>query len=113
MITLPLPPKPVQAQDAAMNEYLSRLIVWQEELVRLVESEFMRIERNYDSQRDTVSVPGASVADLTSSNPKFKPTKPSNGGTRLAYATDATGGAKLVYGDGSQWREVDGGAVVS
>jgi len=113
MITLPLPPQPPQTDDEQTNDYYRRLVKWQDEFVRVVESEFTRIERNYDSQRDTVSVPGASVAELTQANPRYKPTTPANGGTRLAYATDATGGAKLVYGDGAAWREVDGGAIVS
>lgn len=114
MIELPLPPQPPYATtDPLMDQYLTSLLRWQEEMVRVVQSEINALNRQYDRRSDPVSIPPATVEELTTTPYKFRPATPENGGSRLAYAVDATGGAKVVYSDGSAWREIDGGAIVS
>jgi hypothetical protein len=114
MIELPLPPAaPRDTLDPVMAGYLMELLRWQEELVRVVQLSLNDLNRNYNRQGDPIAIPGATVTQLTSAIPTYSPAKPSTGGTRLAYATDATGGAKVVYSDGAAWREIDGGVIVT
>ena len=114
MIELPLPPPiPRDPMDPAMAGYLMTLLAWQEELIRSVQLAVNDLNRNYDRQGDPSAIPGATVAQLTSATPKYSPAIPANKGSRLAYATDATGVAKVVYSDCAAWREIDGGGVVT
>jgi|DEB0MinimDraft_4_1074332.scaffolds.fasta_scaffold35446_2 hypothetical protein len=113
MTTLPLPPQPPRDLPPELQSYINEVYAWQLEVTRVVQDQVLKVLREYQNKNDPVEVPPATVAELTSTNPKFKPGTPSNGGTRLAYATDATGGAVLVFSDGSDWRDVDGRAIVS
>jgi len=59
-------------------------------------------------------LPPATLAELETNNPpKFKPAVPRNGGCSMVYCTDATAGAVPCYSDGTNWRQVTDGIIVS
>lgn len=112
MIILPSPP-PFPATPEGMARYEREIYEWQSEVVRLLQAELDQIGRYYNRADSPTLLPEATVADLTGSNPRFKPSRPVSGGCRMVYCVDESGGAVPAFSDGSDWRRVTDRAVVT
>lgn len=109
------PPNPPEGLSSfeELEYYIKQVFDWQQNVVRDLQDIANELTQNTNSKSDPVTVPSATVAELANDPPKFRPTTPVAGGSRVIYVPDETGGAILAYSDGTNWRRVSDGAIVS
>lgn len=91
--------------DAPLVTSPEALQKWAEDMVEVTQGIFDDIIRNKQQLTAPTRMPIATVAELTSSAPKYKPSL--DGGSRWVYAIDAFGGGIPVFADGTNWLRCD------
>lgn len=113
MTTVPRLPAPPDAAGMPPE-----FIQWSRDLVFTLQQFMYNVERDYQPVNAPVVLVPSTVSGLngyltTSGTYRYKPALTQNSAARLAFCSNASGGAVPVYSTGTQWLRVTDGSVVT
>lgn len=113
MTTIPRLPPPPNVQGVPL-EFLN----WANDLVFTLQTFMSSVERDYQPVNAPVILVPSTVSGLNgylngSGTYRYKPALTEYSAARLAFCSNASGGAVPVYSNGTQWLRVTDGTVVT
>jgi len=113
MTTIPRLPPPPNVQGVP-----EELLRWANDLVFTLQGFMNSVERDYQPVNAPVVLVPSTVSGLLgyqtqSGTYLYKPALTQNSAARLAFCSNASGGAVPVYSNGTQWRRVTDGTVIT
>lgn len=113
MTTIPRLPAPPDVQGIPI-EFAN----WARDLVFTLQQFMYNVERDYQPVNAPIVLVPSTVSGLTGYQTQsgtyiYKPALTQNSAARLAFCSNASGGAVPVYSNGTQWLRVTDGTVIS